>query len=57
MSFAVIIVSLLSATIRSGTIVLYSTVGAIFNERSGILNLGIEGMMLMGAFMGFYVAH
>lgn len=56
MSFAVIIVSLLSATIRSGTIVLYSTIGAIFNERSGILNLGIEGMMLMGAFMGFYVA-
>jgi simple sugar transport system permease protein len=56
MSFAIIIVSLLSATIRSGTIVLYSTIGAIFNERSGILNLGIEGMMLMGAFMGFYVA-
>lgn len=56
MSLAVIIVSLFSATIRSGTIVLYSTIGAIFNERSGILNLGIEGMMLMGAFMGFYVA-
>jgi ABC-type uncharacterized transport system permease subunit len=36
-------------TITSSMAVLYATIGEIFTERSGVLNLGVEGMMLMGA--------
>ena len=36
--------------------VLYATIGEIFTERSGVLNLGVEGMMLMGALTGFAAA-
>lgn len=48
---------ILFTAIASGTIILYATIGEIITERSGILNLGVEGMMLMGAFFGFFVAY
>lgn len=51
------IITILYAAIASGTIILYATLGEIITERSGILNLGVEGIMLMGAFFGFYVAY
>jgi len=44
---------LLDATIRAGTPILFATLGAIINERAGIINLGIEGLMLIGAVAGF----
>ncbi len=44
---------LLDATVRAGTPILFATLGAIINERSGIINLGIEGLMLIGALAGF----
>lgn len=50
------LVTLLAAGIRSGTAILFSTIGEIFAERSGVLNLGIEGMMLMGAVTAYGVA-
>jgi simple sugar transport system permease protein len=40
-------------TITSSMAVLYATIGEIFAERSGILNLGVEGMMLIGALTAF----
>jgi len=52
-----VIVPILAAAVRSGTPILYATLGEIMTERSGVLNLGIEGLMLMGAFSGFMVAH
>lgn len=52
-----VIVPILAAAVRSGTPILYATLGEILTERSGVLNLGIEGIMLMGAFSGFIVAH
>ncbi len=51
------VITILYAAIASGTIILYATIGEIITERSGILNLGVEGIMLMGAFFGFYVAY
>jgi len=48
---------ILFTAIASGTIILYATIGEIITERAGILNLGVEGMMLMGAFSGFFVAY
>ena len=39
----------------SGTPLLFATIGEIVSERSGVMNLGIEGMMLVGAMGGFAV--
>jgi simple sugar transport system permease protein len=47
---------LLAAGIATGTVLLFAAVGEIFAERSGVLNLGVEGMMLMGAVAGFSTA-
>ncbi len=51
-----LLVPLLAAAVQSGTPILYATLGEIFTERSGILNLGVEGIMIIGAFAGFLVA-
>ncbi len=48
---------LLDATVRAGTPILFATLGAIINERAGIINLGIEGLMLIGALAGFVATH
>ncbi|MFC2026085.1 ABC transporter permease [Chloroflexota bacterium] len=47
---------ILQAGIASGTVLLFATIGELFTERSGILNLGVEGMMLIGAMTAFSVA-
>jgi simple sugar transport system permease protein len=48
---------LLNAMVRAGTPILFATIGAIITERAGIINLGIEGLMLIGALSGFAVTH
>ncbi|MGD2015627.1 MAG: ABC transporter permease [Desulfobacterales bacterium] len=45
--------SLLAITLRAGTSLIFASIGEIYTERSGILNLGIEGMMLMSAVTSF----
>lgn len=50
------LVIILHAGVASGTVLLFATIGEIFAERSGILNLGVEGMMLIGAMSGFSTA-
>jgi simple sugar transport system permease protein len=52
-----LVTSILTITLRAGTSLLYATVGEIYAERSGILNLGVEGMMMMGAVSAFAVAY
>ena len=46
---------ILAAGVASGTILLFAALGEIFAERAGVLNLGVEGMMLVGAVAGFSV--
>lgn len=50
------ITALLSSGLVSAVPLLFAALGETFAERAGLLNLGIEGMMLIGAFIGFYVA-
>lgn len=47
---------ILHAGLATGTILLFAAIGEIFAERAGILNLGVEGMMLLGAMAGFSTA-
>jgi ABC-type uncharacterized transport system permease subunit len=48
--------AILAAGVASGTILLFAAIGEIFAERAGVLNLGVEGMMLIGAVAGFSIA-
>lgn len=47
------LINILHAGLATGTILLFATIGEILAERAGILNLGVEGMMLVGAMAGF----
>lgn len=48
-----ILVVVLASAVTYGTPLLYAALGELLAERSGVLNLGVEGMMLVGAVMGF----
>lgn len=50
------IATITAATLRVATPILLAAIGETYSERSGILNLGIEGIMFFGAFIGFFVA-
>jgi hypothetical protein len=52
-----IILSVVQRTLVAGTPLLLGTVGEIICERSGILNLGVEGVMAVGAVTAFIVTH
>ena len=51
------LIKFLAAAIVSGTPLLFGTLGEILTEKAGHLNLGVEGMMAMGAIAGFYVGY
>ncbi len=52
-----IIISVVQRTLVAGTPLLLGTIGEIISERSGILNLGVEGVMAVGAVTAFIVTH
>lgn len=45
--------AVVSGAVLSGTSVLYATVGEVVGERAGLVNLGVEGVMLIGAVVGY----
>ena len=47
------IIAIVVQTIRAGTPLVFAALGELIVEKSGVLNLGIEGMMLVGAVFGF----
>lgn len=50
-----VFLGILASGIRLATPYLFASIGEAFSQRSGILNLGVEGQMLLGAFFAFYV--
>lgn len=52
---ATVLIGILASGIRLATPYLYASIGETFGQRSGVLNLGVEGQMLLGAFAAFYV--
>lgn len=54
---ASVLIGIASSGIRLATPYLYAAIGETFGQRSGVLNLGVEGIMLMGAFSGFWAVY
>ena len=54
--FLTFLAGLIGAMLRVATPLVFASIGEVYTERSGVLNLGIEGIMFLGAFVGFAVA-
>ncbi len=52
-----VLIGILTSGVRLATPYLYAAIGEMLGQRSGVLNLGVEGQMLMGAFAAFYVTY
>ncbi len=52
-----LLIPILSGTVVAATPLIYAAIGELIAERSGVLNLGVEGMMLIGTVTAFAVAH
>lgn len=52
-----VLIGILASGIRLATPYLYAAIGETFSQKSGVLNLGVEGQMLLGCFAAFYVTY
>ncbi|HAK46463.1 MAG TPA: ABC transporter permease [Spirochaeta sp.] len=52
-----LLTSIVAITLKAGTSLIFATIGEIYTEKSGVLNLGIEGIMLMSAVLSFTVSY
>ncbi len=53
----IITASVFASTIRLATPYIFASLGEMFSQRSGVLNLGVDGVMLLGAFFSFYIVY
>jgi simple sugar transport system permease protein len=51
----VVLTGILAGAISFATPYLYASIGEMFSQRSGVVNLGVDGIMLVGAYAGFFV--
>ena len=49
-------ITLVALTLAAGTVLVFAALGELVTEKAGVLNLGVEGMMLVGAVGAFIVA-
>jgi len=52
-----ILIAAILTIITAATPLLFAALGDLVTEKSGVLNLGLEGMMIMGAVIGFFTVH
>jgi len=50
-----VIIAIVASGIRLAVPLLLASLGEMFGQRSGVLNLGVDGIMLLGAFSGYYL--
>ena len=52
MSFLEVLYFIVPITIAYAAPLIFTAIGGVFSERSGVVNIGLEGLMVMGAFIG-----
>jgi len=51
------LILLLATSLRMATPLLFTALGELYTEKSGVMNLGVEGLMIAGAFFGFVITY